>query len=817
MDLQEYFQSFNYYFWEWDKEIHSESSVFESVTIVDGSTIAYEPYIIEVLEYLAEESIPPFGSLLLVIIATNHDPVVSLKKISDIVTQSFSITKGAASEEWSNGAFTFLKKFIALPQLYKTGSKRKQLLQTVFSGCHNRLSKDKAQAIITEYKNHRHHLVKCAQKIPPSYAVFQKDFRTLSLLNDTFPDTQTILKAIEDLPVVNEIANDVEEKGIVKEQPDLLTQLTQNETTFTVGSLIKTLWSGLTIPMHHYASGRQPLGGVSDLTNKGDFSRLLLSEFANDDDVFMSRLANNEALYIEREVPPENDTFFRAILIDASIRNWGTPKVLSFAMGLAIATHPKTDIECRLFVISDTFNEVLYTTVDEVIDGLEVLSPEMSAATGFKAFFESDIMAFSPEVFVITTPDAQKVPALQQVLSEYYSNLHFIVEPDFSGCIDFYKIVNKGRKLIQHLKLPLEELWQNKPKFSSYNKKRKEKKREVNVDYPLLFPLPQQEIARFFLDDYIYILTPNRSLYKTYSFESERRGGYWHEGTYIEEKGCDIVLENLSVKAGGIHTLGKINDNYIMVSFYNKECYVSYHNLNTAEFYKTDLVMVQNGNYKIQMVTGENGFDINRVAVFNDGLSDPHYTIITKTDSGLVIENNDDVGNVKETHTHFQKKMNMLRFKHGSNIIKNLDFVCIDGQGNLRLTKKHAFRVYINEASAYSRIILETNRSDGEKKVESAYTNLGGGIGEFLFPDGSKIIKDSKGILTLISSDSRIPKIYIPSSVQFNLGVYSNYEYAGNRYFLSAENEGLYTEINIEEFDRKYIKPFIKTIVEYGA
>ncbi|MFL9838383.1 hypothetical protein ABS768_12780 [Flavobacterium sp. ST-75] len=817
MDLQEYFQSFDHYFWGWDKEIHSESSVFESVTIVDGSTIAYEPYIIEVLEYLAEESIPPFGSLLLVIIATNHDPVDSLKKISDIVTQTFSITKGAVSEEWSNGAFTFLKKIIALPQLYKSGSKRKQLLQTVFSGCHNRLSKDKAHGIIKEYRENRHHLVRCGQKTSSSYAVFQKDFRTLSLLNDTFPDTQTILRAIEDLPVVNEIANDVEEKGIAKEQPDLLTQLTQNETTFTVGSLIKTLWSGLTIPMHHYASGRQPLGGVSDLTNKGDFSRLLLSEFANDDDVFMSRLANNEALYIEREVPPENDTFFRAILIDASIRNWGTPKVLSFAMGLAIATHPKTDIECRLFVISDTFNEVLYTTVDEVIDGLEVLSPEMSAATGFRAFFESDIMAFSPEVFVITTPDAQKVPALQQVLSEYYSNLHFIVEPDFSGSVDFYKIANKGRRLIQHIKLPLEELWQNKPKFSSYNKKRKEKKRKVSVDYPLLFPLPQQEIARFFLDNHIYMLTPNRSLYKTYSVERDRGGDYRHEGTYVEEKGCDIVLENLSVKAGGIHTLGKIDNDYILVSFYEKECYVSYHNLNTADFYKTDLVMVQNGNYKIQMVMGKNGLDINRVAVFNNDSNKTNHTIITKTDSGLVIENNDDVGNVKETHTHFQKKMNMLKYKHGSNVIKNLDCVCIDGQGNLRLTKKHALQVYINKTHTYSRIILEANRSDGQKKVESAYTNLKGGIGEFLFPDGSKIIKDRKGILTLISSNSEIPKIYMPSSVQFNLGVYSNYEFAGNKYFLNTENEGLYTEINIEEFDRKYIKPFIKTIVDYGA
>jgi preprotein translocase subunit SecB len=53
--------------------------------------------------------------------------------------------------------------------------------------------------------------------------------------------------------------------------------------------------------MRHFL-GEQPIGGISDMTNKGDFNRMLL-EFANEDEVFMNRVANNEALYIQRNTP----------------------------------------------------------------------------------------------------------------------------------------------------------------------------------------------------------------------------------------------------------------------------------------------------------------------------------------------------------------------------------------------------------------------------------------------------------------------------------------------------------------------------------
>jgi hypothetical protein len=72
-----------------------------------------------------------------------------------------------------------------------------------------------------------------------------------------------------------------------------------------------------------------PLGGVSDITNRGALDRLLVSELANDDLTLAVRIAVNEALYLRREMPPRNPPRQRFVLLDAGIRMWGVPRVFS--------------------------------------------------------------------------------------------------------------------------------------------------------------------------------------------------------------------------------------------------------------------------------------------------------------------------------------------------------------------------------------------------------------------------------------------------------------------------------------------------------
>jgi len=80
-----------------------------------------------------------------------------------------------------------------------------------------------------------------------------------------------------------------------------------------------------------------PVGGVSDISNRGPLDRLLLSELAHDDVTLALRIALNEALYLRRETPPRSPPRRRAVLIDAGIRLWGVPRVFATAVALSLA------------------------------------------------------------------------------------------------------------------------------------------------------------------------------------------------------------------------------------------------------------------------------------------------------------------------------------------------------------------------------------------------------------------------------------------------------------------------------------------------
>ncbi|MEP7092702.1 MAG: hypothetical protein ABI793_01485, partial [Flavobacterium sp.] len=432
MEFQKYFQSYKDYFWEWDNQIFSEESVFESITIPNGQTIGYEKFVFEILEFLSEDSIPPFGSLLLAILATNPENEPAIEMIYNLVKSKNIVTAFPQSQSFRIGAgIDFLKMLSYLPHDYKTGEKRMKLFETIFHECHNRISATSAKKILEEYKNHRHHLVRVSVKDEFNEANFRKDFRTLALLKVKFPTVQSVINAMESIPHqdLDDKLNEeiLEEKNLSDNVTNFVDQLIQEDKTFHVGSLIKRLWSGLNIPLHHSHPSEQPLGGISDLTNKGDFDKLVISEFAYDDDVFMSRIANNEALYIQREVPPEADKFRRILLIDNTLKNWGNPKILAFASVIAIARHPKTDIECQVFVVGENYKEIAVTNVNEVINSLSELSGKLDCSAGLDSFFlENKINSKNQEVFIFSSEESLKLVPMQRVMSHYFNDIKYV-------------------------------------------------------------------------------------------------------------------------------------------------------------------------------------------------------------------------------------------------------------------------------------------------------------------------------------------------------------------------------------------------------
>ena len=366
--LVNYLACHEYYFWEYQDYGHV-------ISFTNGQTIAYREYIYEVLSNLKDVGFPPFGALLSAIYATNPNESVSPKAFTQL---------------YGGVEFPFILQTLHfLPLEYKSGKNRLLVFRALFENSHNRLSSYTARRILKEWENFEpdwHNILTQVKGHDAAMAASNRDLGCLKQLEKEFPTPKHILDKIAGLVDVEEELQ-IEEQYIPNEpvtEGDFVEDLINNSYTFEVGALVKRIWSGLNTPVHSSASSAQPLGGVSDIANKGEFDKLLISEFAYDDVSFLSRLANNEALYIQKEIPPSKSKHQRYILIDVSLKNWGTPKTLAISTMLAISKHPKTDFETSVYIIGVRAKAVDIETVDDIIKVVQLVEPGLHAANGLE-------------------------------------------------------------------------------------------------------------------------------------------------------------------------------------------------------------------------------------------------------------------------------------------------------------------------------------------------------------------------------------------------------------------------------------------------
>lgn len=103
-----------------------------------------------------------------------------------------------------------------------------------------------------------------------------------------------------------------------------------------VARLARALRAAVHVPRPVEREDELPLGGVSDIANRGPLDRLLVSELAHDELTFAVRVATGEALYLRREAPPRAPAGGRALLVDVGVRLWGSARSLAAAVALAL-------------------------------------------------------------------------------------------------------------------------------------------------------------------------------------------------------------------------------------------------------------------------------------------------------------------------------------------------------------------------------------------------------------------------------------------------------------------------------------------------
>jgi len=788
-----YFQSYQDYFWQWEIDYMFLGNVIENaqdyqsgvnyISIPDGMTIAYREQLEEVLQVISSNDLPPFGALILTFLATNSGEVgFAIDEIFTKIKDAFEdelVFKHVNFEE----AQRFLKTLISLPASYKKGKNRMDLFAFLFQDTNHGLSSKYSPEILTYIKNKEFELNQCSQKVEITMSALSKDFNTLALMHERYPTTDALLKAWGKMVDVEADPEDTE-IDYYSDNPDLIQELIEEPKTFFMGSLIKRLWSGINLPMHYVQPGEMPLGGISDVTNKGNFDNLLISEFANDDLIFLHRIANKEALFIRRETTPEEDLRTRIFLIDTTIKSWGTPKILSFATAFSFIHHPKNEMNFQAFAVGNSYKTIHFDSKLNIIEGLQITSPVLDAADAITQFIEN-CEEENVEITLFTSPKTLAHASIRKVFNIHHDKFGGIITADIYGNIDVYKMKNGAKRLAKHIQLPLEELWAHPPrkKHQKQTQSREESENDIVVNYPVLYGHLQRTVVNFSDENYAYMLQKNGDLYKTYDF---------HKGFEMIQRGITFVA---GIKQRMYAVLW---EDEVMVLYWNAAHHMVFKTEFNTYVIKEDLREYEKVAIKVLIVYEEDVYLVTK-ATYNYEPVFTRFDIYEETYKELQTPSRALIVQYENYITHH------IGYFEGS-IFSKINQIIITKDLQIIFNRKHQLSFYENYLS------LELLSSEKKRTLKDEYTiHFHKRNSMVNFDNGCQIKIDKNGVIIFESTIPNIPTFYVTSWIGVGLAMATEDEFAGNTYFLPKNSTA--TEISASAFYKKYVEPFLINIL----
>ena len=104
MSAGDYFQAYKDYFWQWEEG-------GDVVAIPGSSTIAYKAFLVDALDKISGQGFPPFGALLLAVIATNAEGDKDLNTVYALMDKIIGEDNDVNREPLTS-AISFLKELV---------------------------------------------------------------------------------------------------------------------------------------------------------------------------------------------------------------------------------------------------------------------------------------------------------------------------------------------------------------------------------------------------------------------------------------------------------------------------------------------------------------------------------------------------------------------------------------------------------------------------------------------------------------------------------------------------------------------------------
>ena len=817
-----YFSAPENYFWHWAEE----GTVIE---FAKGHTICFKE---ELISHLSRQyaTTPPLSLLLIILMIGKMEQQQSANGITPKVLKQELWRAMINPESWlyrsnpadlekdTNIIHSFVDLLHPLSRQYWQHDKQSIFFNCLIEQTPLGLANAYGQEMLTIFR----------QLSPEDYCAPRKDdnnwsnkqadadLRIMSRILQRYPYTDALEQELETRiktppvspppPAPIEMPEELPSPAQTSEQ-DLLQELTTDERTSYIALLTQRLMAAIHLPMHTKGAGDMTIGGVSDISNKGTIDKLLLSELANEDDVLMARLANNEALYLRREEVPDKLHIHRFILIDKSIKMWGTPHMLAVSTALACMMDKKQQATITSFALAgDQCKTIDLTAKEDIVKAMHLLSPALHSANALSAFNQLHTLSKDQEFFLITSEELFHETPFQQAFAPVRPHNGFLVTMDRAANVQLYRYLSGHRKLLSTARINL-ELPAPQPKKQGL--RHSFRGTPTALDVPLFLeqtPLP--------------LLLPSSRGNTNNGITTKE-----HFGICITDQRQLMFWQNEHKGASEIVSL--FPEAYMSVYNYGhdeKNFFIQYRDRNSKEFIVCyfDKKTRQLSTHPVTNMLKEK-----KVAKI-------HRTVFSVTDKRFIFETDHELyvldvysGQLTDAPPSLKAKdLHAIRTETSGTVINSrfrgarydmmnkVKFIGINENGNLVINKHElvftadkALLTPVPEPSPHLNII---NSMQKLKMKDLRQPLL-----RYNWPDGSEVWFDAvRHMLYLRSSSKALPEIAVPVMVNFAITCWaSNGDTCGNHYLMTTDAQ----MVDIMTFHQKYIRPFIHIIQKHGT
>ncbi|NHA06340.1 hypothetical protein G7092_21200 [Mucilaginibacter sp. HC2] len=777
-----YFQGVNGYFWKWAEE----GNVLE---FANGRTICYREDLVFILDSLEISGKIGIGTVLLLLCACkdNYDTLFELTghlhKLAYL--PGYKPVEHAIAKELTERTQDLMKLINDLPFEYRSGIKRVALCQAVLENSKQQPGKP-LKNLLKTFRNGSLDELIFNRTIDFGFTILQTDLIPLALALGQFKDTAALEMKLRTGIAKIPIKADIPLPAPVPDE--LMAVLAADLKTAGLARLAHQISAALNIPMHLSGSSEQSIGGVSDISNRGHFDKLLLSELAQDDLLLTARLANNEALFLQREEMPDQANQEWHILLDTTLKMWGMPRVFGLAAALAFSEGRKRDpLDAWALGGKGSFPMELHTK-EGILTTLEQLDPSLNCGAQLKKLV-SDIATARAKYVLITGPHYREDPVFMEAFTHVKEQLDYLVEVSRDGHITLYETRGKRYKLAASALIDLEE--------TLFNRKRPGMRKNnlsglpvmlSETDFPLLFPASKIKLNH---NNTFKLNTGQMAI-----ITQDRRVLCWAEKEY----GARELVDQLDV---GDCYWGQVKA-YLFILIRNLPG--AYLRIYQVDMENHNLMIHELNNIKAEEVKFDNGlFHIARVSdvVSVDPLTGQ--TMPTAMDwklfKALPIL----------PHFHVLNQIKKL-INNGYSVINSAKNIYVNTSGRLYIDQReirldqHGRTISLKDNSLNSLEVIKPVKQENIEVAHLPYIKFT----KFSWADGSEAVLDSRGLVHLKSSDTRIPESSIILVIEKTTACWSaDGKIAGSSYFTGNRQKNV---MLAADFYDAYIEPFIRKL-----